>query len=59
MERGAERIAYNLKDMPVIRFDGVTQDGMMPRPRMFPRIGMFARKFGTAFDVGEEECNRA
>ena len=58
MERCTECIAYDLKDVTMIGFNGAAQNVMMPRPRGFPCIGVLARQLGTAFDVREEESDR-
>src|SRR5688572_26936082 len=59
MERGAERIADDLKDIPMIAFDGLPQDLVMSRALRFPDAGMLACQPGAAFDIGEEKRDRA
>jgi hypothetical protein len=53
----AECIADDLKDIAMVCLAGRLEDGVMARPQIFPPIGIFPGKFGTAFDIRKEEGN--
>jgi hypothetical protein len=59
VERRAERIAGDLKDVSVVHLDRLMQNGMMPREEG----GQFGRELlrqrGAALDVREEESDGA
>src|SRR5689334_24134532 len=59
MERGAKRVADDLKDKSTMYFNRFSQNLVMLPLRGFPRPGMLPRESCTALDVREEECNSA
>ncbi len=59
MERHAERIADDLKDIAVVSLHRLMQQGMMPSAQGFPLPGILLRECGAALNVGEEKRDGA
>ena len=59
VKRDGERIPDNSKAVAVVRLNRLIQDLMMPRQQARHVAGIFLREFGAAFDVSEEEGDRA
>ena len=59
VECDAKGIADDLKDVAIVQFHRGAQDGMMTIAQAFPLLRVFLRKFGRAFDVGEEKGHGA
>jgi hypothetical protein len=54
-----KRIADDTKDKPIVRFNGLIQDFVMPRKQKRHLVGILLGKFGTAFDIGKEKRDGA
>jgi hypothetical protein len=53
MERRSKRIAHQLKDISLIRLNGLIENLMMPRKQSRHFIRMLLCEFGAAFDIRE------
>ena len=59
VESRGKRIPNNLKDIAVIRLNGLIQNLMVPRKQRRQRVRILLRQFSAAFDIGEEKCDGA
>jgi hypothetical protein len=59
VERGREGIADDLEDISVRSMNGSIQNLVMSRQKSGHFVRMFLREFGRAFNISEEECDRA
>jgi len=50
-----KRISNDPKDKAMIRFNGLIQDGVMPRQQFWHLLRMLLRKFRAAFNIGEKK----
>ena len=57
MKSSTKGIPDNLKDISVLRLNGLAQYFMMPRHESRHFVRIFLRKFRTAFDVCKKKCN--
>jgi len=55
----AEYITDDLKDISVMRFICRPQNIIVTFAKALPCLGMFLYEFGTAFNIGEDECDGA
>jgi hypothetical protein len=55
MECYRERVPYDLKDIAVIRLNGLMEDFMVTRKKRWHFIWMLLREFGTAFYISKQE----
>src|SRR6266545_13214 len=55
----SKRIPNNLKNVAVMRLNGLVENFMMPRKQSRHRIRILLRQFCAAFDISKEERNGA
>ena len=55
----AKRIPDDLENVAVVRLHGGLQDGMMAQAQRFPGLAVCLGELCAAFDIGEEEGDRA